>query len=163
LGVLKEHNEDQSNSMQAFLIVSVDRRNTAAEAEEVVDLALKHRSAGVVGLDLCGDPSKGDVRIFESAFRRAKAAGLKTTLHFAETPDSSSDEELQTLLSWQPDRLGHVINVKEEFQEEIKRQNIAVELCLSCNVQLNLIAGGYAAHHFGIWRHSNVPVILCVS
>jgi len=107
--------------MQAFLIVSIDRRNTAAEAEEVVDLAIKHQSAGVVGVDLCGDPSKGDIRIFESAFRRAKAAGLKMTLHFAETPGSSSDEELQTLLSWHPDRLGHVINVKEEFQEEIKR------------------------------------------
>lgn len=148
--------------MQAFLILSVDRRNTAAEAEEVVDLALKYQSTGVVGVDLCGNPAKGDVRIFTNAFHRAKSVGLKLTLHFAETEASASDEELQTLLSWQPDRIGHVIHVNDNFRKAIERQNIGVELCLSCNVHAKLITGGYADHHFATWRHSNVPLALCV-
>lgn len=163
LNLLQEHNAVQSNTMHAYLIISVDRRNTAIEAEEVVDLAIKYQTAGVVGLDLCGNPAQGNVRIFTDAFRRAKAAGLKTTLHFAETKASASDEELETLLSWQPSRLGHVIHVKEEHQEAIERQNIGVELCLSCNIHASLITGSYADHHFGMWRHSSVPVILCVS
>lgn len=162
LNLMKTHNESPTNTMRAYLILSVDRRYTAAEADEVVDLALQYRSAGVVGLDLCGNPAKGDVRIFTDAFLRAKKAGLKITLHFAETEASGTDLELQTLLSWQPDRLGHVIHVKDEFKQAIERQNIAVELCLSCNVRARMITGTYADHHFGMWRHSSVPVALSV-
>lgn len=148
--------------MRARLILSVDRRNTVAQAEEVVDLCLKYRSAGVVGIDLCGDPVKGDVRIFTDTFARAKAAGLKMTLHFAEAKASASDAELETLLSWKPDRLGHVIHVKEEYCEVIKRENIGVELCLSCNVHAKMITGTFSDHHFGMWRHTSVPVALSV-
>lgn len=162
LDVLKAHNTDSTNSMRAFLILSIDRRNTADEAEHVVDLAIKYQSAGVVGIDLCGDPAKGDVRIFGDAVARAKAAGLKVTLHFAESQLSASDTELHTLLSWMPDRLGHVIHVKDEFQAMIKQRNIGVELCLSCNVHAKMITGTYSDHHFGIWRHSTVPVALAV-
>lgn len=160
LDLLRMHNDDPSNTMRVFLIVSVDRRNTAVEAEDVVDLAIKYRSAGVVGVDLCGNPAKGDVRIFTDAFKRAKASGLKMTLHFAETEASATDLELQTLLSWQPDRLGHVIHVKDEFIEAIEREHIGVELCLSCNVYAKMIVGSYPDHHFGMWRHSSVPVAL---
>ncbi|KAF1999831.1 Metallo-dependent hydrolase [Amniculicola lignicola CBS 123094] len=160
LALLKTHNEDQANTMRAFLIISVDRRNTAAEAEEVVDLALKYRSKGIVGIDLCGNPAVGDVRIFTNAFKRAKAAGLKLTLHFAETEASATDVELETLLSWQPDRLGHVIHVKQQFRDAIEKQQIGVELCLSCNVHAKMITGTYSDHHFGTWRHSSVPVTL---
>ncbi|ORY03229.1 hypothetical protein BCR34DRAFT_573637 [Clohesyomyces aquaticus] len=160
LRLLSEHNATK-NSMQAFLIISLDRRNTPAEAQEVVDLAIKYQSDGVVGVDLCGDPARGDVGNFTNAFSRAKAAGLKITLHFAETKTSATDQELHTLLSWQPDRLGHVIHVKEKFQDIIKSQHVGLELCLSCNVHAKMITGSYPDHHFGMWRHSNVPVILC--
>ncbi|CAN9301815.1 unnamed protein product [Alternaria alternata] len=160
LDILKAHNNDANNTMRAFLILSIDRRNTVAEAEEVIDLAIEYRSAGVVGVDLCGDPAKGDVRIFGDSFARAKAAGLKITLHFAESEPSSSDLELQTLLSWQPDRIGHVIHVKEEFRKTIEQHDIGVELCLSCNVHAKMITGTYSDHHFGMWRQSSVPVAL---
>lgn len=159
LSVLTAHNATRS-SMRAFLILSIDRRNTLAEAQEVVDLAIHFQSSGVVGIDLCGDPTKGDVRIFEPAFARARAAGLKLTLHFAEADASASDAELRTLLSWKPDRLGHVIHVKDEFHTRIQDDNIGVELCLSGNVHAKMIAGSYGDHHFGRWRHTNVPVAL---
>lgn len=162
LDILDAHNKNASNAMRAFLILSVDRRNTLAEAHEVVDLAIKYKSSGVVAVDLCGDPNKGDVRIYADAFARAKTAGLKITLHFAETELSGSDDELSALLSWRPDRLGHVIHVKDEYQEIIKKENIGVELCLSCNVQAKLITGTYSDHHFGMWRQSSVPVALSV-
>jgi adenosine deaminase len=162
LDILKAHNGDANNTMRAFLILSIDRRNSIAEADQVVDLAIKYQSAGVVGVDLCGDPAKGDVRIFGDSFARAKAAGLKMTLHFAESEASASDLELQTLLSWQPNRLGHVIHVKEEFRKIIEQHGVGVELCLSCNVHAKMITGTYSDHHFGMWRHSSVPVALSV-
>lgn len=162
LDIFNAHNADARNTMRAFLILSVDRRNSLEEAQEVVDLALKYRDAGVVGIDLCGDPAKGDVRIFTEAFTRAKAAGLMVTLHFAEIEESASDLELQTLLSWKPDRLGHVIHVKDEFCAIIERENIGVEICLSCNVQARMTTGTYSDHHFGMWRKTKVPVALSV-
>ena len=162
LDILKAHNDDSRNTMRAFLILSVDRRNSIAEADEVVDLAVKFKSAGVVGVDLCGDPARGHVRIFQDSFTRAKASGLKITLHFAESKSSASDLELKTLLSWKPDRLGHVIHVKEEFRKVIEQHAIGVELCLSCNVHAKMITGTYSDHHFGVWRHSSVPVALSV-
>jgi adenosine deaminase len=162
LEILGVHNNNTSSTMHAFLILSVDRRNTVIEAEEVVDLAIKYQSSGVVGIDLCGDPAKGDVRIYANAFARAKAAGLRMTLHFAEIELSASDTELSTLLSWNPDRLGHVIHVKEDFRNIIEREKIGVEICLSCNVHAKMITGTYSDHHFGMWRHTDVPVIICV-
>lgn len=162
LNILNQHNHHGGNTMRAFLILSIDRRNTSAEAEEVVDLAIKYQSMGVVGIDLCGDPAKGDVSIFTNTFARARAANLKITLHFAEGEVSASDRELQTLLSWKPDRLGHVIHVKDEYRKIIEKENIGVELCLSCNVHAKMITGTYSDHHFGMWRHSSVPVALSV-
>ncbi|KAH8722449.1 hypothetical protein GQ44DRAFT_741659 [Phaeosphaeriaceae sp. PMI808] len=160
LDILNAHNNNAHNTMRAFLILSIDRRNTAAEAHEVVDIALKYKSAGVLAIDLCGDPTRGDVRIFANAFARAKSAGLKVTLHFAEDEVSASDVELSLLLSWRPDRLGHVIHVKEEYRQIIEKENIGVELCLSCNVHAKMITGTYSDHHFGMWRLTGVPVAL---
>lgn len=156
-------NFDQKDKMSTCLILSIDRRNTLEQAIEVVDLALTFRDRGIVGIDLCGDPSKGDVSVFPPAFVKAREAGLKITLHFAEIPASSSKEELETLLSFQPDRLGHVICVPEEVKREIQQRRVGVELCVSCNVQAELTEGGMRDHHFGKWRGGGSPVILCVS
>jgi adenosine deaminase len=162
LNILNSWNNNAANTMRAHLILSVDRRNSAAQADQVLDLCLKYQSAGVVGIDLCGDPAKGDVRIFTDTFVNAKNAGLKMTLHFAEAEVSASDTELETLLSWKPDRLGHVIHVKEKYRKIIEQENIGVELCLSCNVHAKMITGTYSDHHLGMWRHSDVPVALSV-
>lgn len=151
------------NAMSTYLILSIDRRNTLEEAMAVVDLAVQHRSRGVVGVDLCGDPSKGEVSIFKEAFRKAKMHGLKITLHFAEIPASSSLLELDTLLSFKPDRLGHVIHVPDQTKNQIEDENLGLELCVSCNVQAKLIEGGVADHHFMSWIKTKCPVILCVS
>lgn len=111
--------------MVAKLILSVDRRNSLKEANEVVDFALRHSDRvnfkkerdtlqyemGVVGVDLCGNPAAHDVSIFRSAFQRAKDCGLGVTLHFGEVNPAAKEGELEELLSWQPDRIGHVIYV----------------------------------------------------
>ena len=149
--------------MTTYLILSIDRRNSRKEAMEVVDLAIKYQSKGIVGVDLCGDPSKGDVSTFEEAFCRAQQQGLKITLHFAEIPASSSFGELNTLLSFKPDRLGHVIHVHDTIRDQILAMKLGLELCVSCNVQAKLIEGGVTDHHFISWIKTACPVILCVS
>jgi len=150
-------------SMTTSLILSIDRRDTIVEAMEVVELAIEYCDRGVVGVDLCGDPTKGDVSIFRDAFAKAKQHGLGITLHFAEVPASSTIQELETLLSFKPDRLGHLCHVPEHLKQEIIRTGCGLELCVSCNVQAKLIEGGIADHHFGFWKETNCPLALCVS
>ena len=153
----------ENTKMQTRLILSIDRRFTAIEAVEVVELAVANKPRGIVGVDLCGDPRKGNVSLYRDAFAKAKANGLGITVHFAEVPASSSDAELETLLSFEPDRLGHVINVPEKFKNEIARRKLGLELCLSCNVLARLTPGSFPDHHFGYWRDKGCPIALCVS
>ena len=148
--------------MMVHLILSIDRRNTASEAMDVVDLAMKYHSEGVVGVDLCGDPSKGEVATFREAFAKAKSHGLGITLHFAEVPGAPNTEELETLLSFEPDRLGHVIHVPDHLKDEIRRRRLGLELCISCNVKAKLTEGEVADHHFKFWKGTECPTILGV-
>ncbi|KAI6108752.1 Metallo-dependent hydrolase [Pisolithus croceorrhizus] len=120
---------------QAALIVSIDRRMSEADAKECVDLAIALRTAGrrVVGLDLCGDPAKGDVATFEKHFKRGKDAGLGVTLHIAEVgvvylhdstaclevivqAKTSTTAESLALLDWRPDRLGHATFLSDKHK-----------------------------------------------
>ena len=150
--------------MKTNLILSIDRGNdTATDALETVNLAIAHRSKGIVGIDLCGNPTKGDVSIYRSAFEKARSAGLGITVHFGETASSGSKDELETLLSYHPDRLGHVIHVPDDVKEEIEKRRLGLELCMSCNVHAKMIDGGFLDHHFGQWRWGECPVVLSVS
>ena len=153
---------NESNHMRTNLILSIDRRNNLPTAMSVVDLAAKYKSRGVVGIDLCGDPSLGDVSIFKPAFEAARTQGLKITIHFAEAPQSSTDIELWTLLSYKPDRIGHVINVPPDVKQEIIKRRLGLELCLSCNVHARMITGTYGDHHFGWWQKTGCPIALSV-
>jgi adenosine deaminase len=152
-----------SNHMKTNLILSIDRRNDAPTALSVVDLAVKYRSQGVVAIDLCGDPAVGDVSIFAPAFKAAKEQDLKITIHFAEAPQSSTPEELWKLLEFEPDRIGHVINVPDDVKEEIVKRKLGLELCLSCNVHAKMITGTYGDHHYGWWKETDCPIALSVS
>ncbi|KAK1751882.1 adenosine deaminase [Echria macrotheca] len=166
--------------MHTRLILSVDRRNTLPEAQHVLSLAEKFhspddRNVNVVALDLCGDPSAPDIYKFapvldSRAPRRRLIPTLKTTLHFAEAECSSSDAELSTLLSWQPDRIGHVIHISQTIREAIvargggtdEKRPYGLELCLSCNVHAGMISGGFEEHHFGEWwQEKDCVVVIC--
>jgi adenosine deaminase len=154
--------------LQTRLILCVDRRHDLPTASSVLDLALRHRASSdgrdgvVVGLDLCGDPTvraDGEISLFDSVFKRATAEGLPITVHFAEAEASGSKVELDTLLAWNPRRLGHVIWEDEETKKEIAKRGLCLELCLSCNVQAGMIKGSFESHHFGHWKDVQGPLI----
>lgn len=149
-------------SMRTSLLLSIDRRHSLPTALAIVSLANTLRTSGVVGIDLCGDPSVGEISSLAPAFHAARAQGLPCTLHFAEAPQSSSPEELQTLLSFAPERLGHVIHVPEDVRGEIERRKLGLELCLSCNVHAGMVVGGFGEHHFGWWWRRGCPIALSV-
>lgn len=159
--------EKKQGNLRTKLILSVDRRNSLAEAMEVVDLAAQFRDQGVVGIDLCGDPSRSGIEILQPAFEQVRRTcpDLGITLHFAEAEASGTDVELLMLLrEWKPQRIGHVIHTSERVKEEIKKypNGLGLELCLSCNVHADMVKGGFEGHHFGEWCTSWFPCILSV-
>lgn len=162
---------ERKDEMSVYLILSIDRRNSAQQAEQVVDLAISYKNRGVIGVDLCGNPLVPlDRQALSPAFQRAKQAGLRVTLHFAEVPASSSTEELQFLLDLHPDRIGHVIHLPRAIEETVHARcakgELGLELCLSCNVLAKMLPQGedsdFQHHHFGTWlKRRDVPIALC--
>ncbi|GAM84561.1 hypothetical protein ANO11243_025570 [Dothideomycetidae sp. 11243] len=159
LKTIAEHNASQSR-LVTRLILTIDRRCTAAEADAVAELAITHKGNGVVGIDIAGNPLVGDVRTFTYAMTRARTAGLGITVHFGETPQTGSDEELYALLEMQPRRLGHVIHLSDAVRAEVCKRRLGLELCLSCNVLTEMTQGGFKGHHFGSWREAGCPIAL---
>ena len=172
--------DPDTHKMTTRLILAIDRAQMSpADANEVIDLAIANRHRGVVGIDICGNPTKGDVSVFAGTMERAKRAGLALTVHFGEVSSSTLvsssktaeeeaekalESELREMLSWNPRRLGHVIHVPSGIKDEIKKRGLGLELCLSCNVHANMFNGGFADHHFGEWwGESDCVAVLCVS
>jgi adenosine deaminase len=179
LEALTQHHKTQLASstkdadlIEVHLILSIDRTMSAAEADEIVSIAASHLQPPptlsttplppprVLAIDLCGNPTKGDVSLFTPSFLRAQTLGLATTVHFAEVPSSSTETELTTLLSWSPSRLGHAINIPESHKVIIKERKLGLELCLSCNVLAEMTQGGFEGHHFGEWVATECAVAL---
>ena len=159
--------------IEVHLILSIDRTMSAAEADEIVSIAASHAQPSptppsnspfppprVLAIDLCGNPTKGDVSLFTPSFLHAQTLGLATTVHFAEVASSSTETELTTLLSWSPSRLGHAINIPESHKAIIKQRKLGLELCLSCNVLAEMTQGGFEGHHFGEWVATECAVAL---
>ncbi|KAI4732145.1 Metallo-dependent phosphatase [Aureobasidium sp. EXF-10728] len=147
------------DKLHTKLILSIDRKNTLEEASEVVNLAVKYRHLGIVGVDLCGNPAKKPISHLAPAFAKARAQDLGITLHFGEIAQEDPSE-LEELLSWHPQRLGHVIHIPASIRKTITEAKLGLEICLSCNVLCKLSQGGYAAHHFGQWWAAGVPIAL---
>ncbi|KAL5333257.1 hypothetical protein BJX70DRAFT_72428 [Aspergillus crustosus] len=154
-----------SDKISIYLILAINRDQLIDEpshAHEIINLAIANRHRGVVGVDVCGNPTKGNITLCRDAFAEAKAHGLGLTVHFAEVHSADLREEMQTMLSFNPDRLGHVIHVPDDIKMEIARRRLGLELCISCNVHAKMFDGGFLDHHFGYWRHEECPIVLCV-
>ncbi|KAG2125822.1 Metallo-dependent hydrolase [Suillus bovinus] len=145
---------------QAALIVSVDRRMSDLDVEECVSLAIemKNRGRRVVGVDVCGDPRKGDMQSFTQHLLRVKGAGLGLTVHIAECTENTTEDSL-ALLSCRPDRLGHTTFLSDELKALI-RLIPCVEICLSSNILGKLVAS-LDTHHIHYYLKNNHPIVIC--
>jgi adenosine deaminase len=115
----------------------------------VLELARQFLGSGVVGIDLCGDPAQVDIAHLAPVFEEARQVpGLGMTLHFAEAESSGSDDELDLMLSWKPDRIWHVICLSDRGKgENMKSGGMGRELCLRCKVHMGMVCGGFEGQY----------------
>ena len=142
------------------MISSVQRSWSFEQAEKSIRLAIQNRSRGVVGLDLCGDPTSGDFRRFRPLFEHAQREGLRFTCHFAE---SHGEGDLSAILECRPDRLGHCsfMHESEEMQRRVFESKIPIEACLASNINTMRLTQGAKAHPIMNWLQRKHPVVLC--
>lgn len=127
-------------SIKVCLLVSMNRHEGVEIGEEVLDVALRYRDRGVVGIDLAGDEQKYPCKPFSRVFHRARDEGLFTTVHAGEWAGASSVRDALTYL--RANRIGHGIRVIEDeaLIEQIIEQNVTLEVCPTSNLHSGVVA-----------------------
>ncbi|KAJ4814571.1 Adenosine deaminase-like protein [Rhynchospora pubera] len=139
------------------LLLSINRSEATSAAIETVNLAMEMKDMGVVGIDLSGDPTVGQWDTVLPALEHARKLGLPVTLHCGEVRNS---KEIQAMLDFNPQRLGHVCLLAEEDWERLKSLMIPVEICLTSNIMTQTIPL-IEYHHFADLYKSKHPLSLC--
>jgi aminodeoxyfutalosine deaminase len=136
-------------------------RSRPAPAMQVMGWAssARARAMGVVALGLAGPERDYPLEPFVPVFREAALRGLPANPHAGE--GSSAAMVAQTIQALNPARLGHGVSCWQDRQlvREIAQRNIALEVCLSSNIQLGLFRD-YAAHPLGSLLDAGCAVVL---
>ncbi|XP_044455488.1 N6-mAMP deaminase isoform X3 [Triticum aestivum] len=131
-----------------------------------VNLAMEMKDQGVIGIDLSGNPVVGEWETYLPALEHAKDLGIPTTIHCGEMKLELSEQqvpnrkEIQAMLDFCPQRLGHVCCLDDEEWKKLKSSMIPVEICLTSNV----MTGGAPSlelHHFADLYNAKHPLSIC--
>ena len=134
---------------QAGLIFCLAREFDARLNEIILEKAIKYRRRGVVGIDLAGSEEHAlelrpkDAERYADIYRRARAAGLKTTVHTGETPGTGADGVRAVVELLQPTRIGHGVRAAydENAMKMLRTQNVTLEICPSSNLSTRAVSG----------------------
>lgn len=106
---------------------------------EVVNLADKYRSEGVVGMDIAGDEHNYPIAPHVPAFQRAFELGIHRTVHAGETGSSESVRDAIELC--RAERIGHGYAIIDDpaVYDLVRQNDIHIECCLTSSIQTNAI------------------------
>lgn len=96
----------------------------------------------MLGIDLAGPERENvelrikDVGKYEKLFAKARAAGLKTTVHTGETKHTSVKGVIATIKRLKPDRIGHGIHAAKDKEalKLLSDNGIVLEICPTSNL-----------------------------
>lgn len=134
-------NEGMKNfNIKSGLILCIYRYHTVSEEQNwaTVKLAEKYFGRGVVGIDLAGDESKYPTELYKKFFEYAKSAKIPITCHAGEADSAKS---IATAVKLGAQRIGHGTRLieNETLMKEIRDKGIPLEVCLTSNLQTQVI------------------------
>ncbi len=149
--------------VRAGLIFCLAREFDHRLNEILVDKAIKYRRRGVVGIDLAGTENRAlelrpaDVARYRDLFQRARANGLKTTVHTGETAGTGAEGVRAVVEQLQPHRIGHGIRAAqdESVMALLRERGVVLEICPSSNLATRAVGSleelGRVLQAF--WKH----------
>lgn len=157
------------------LILCAMRQEPVQTTRRVVELALKYRGQGVVGIDLAGPELGHPPSDHASALALAREHDMPITLHAGEADAAERVEEATRLGAR---RIGHGVRLTDWLADDAGRARLAalratglhLEMCPSSNVHTGAVAS-LAEHPIGVlWHagfslsyHTDNPLISCTT
>jgi adenosine deaminase len=129
----------------AHLIICALRHLEPAVSSELARLAVAYKHRGVVGFDLAGGERGHPASAHIEAFAYARAHDLAVTVHAGE--GDGADSVRQAVHFCGANRIGHGTRLFEDasLSQYVNDRRIALEICLTSNVQTRAVAS-YDAH-----------------
>ncbi|MEW1586579.1 adenosine deaminase [Micromonospora vinacea] len=160
--VLAGFAEGTAQAVEAGLTIRVGTLLTAmrhaARSQEIAELAVRHRDAGVVGFDIAGAEAGFPPTRHLDAFEYLQRENFHFTIHAGEAFGLPS---IWQAIQWcGADRLGHGVRIVDDIAPDgslgrlaayVRDKRIPLELCPSSNVQTGAVAS-IADHPIGLLR-----------
>lgn len=123
----------------ARVIVCGIRNMDPSVSLELARLAVDYKSRGVVGFDLAGGEAGNPAELHKAAFDYAFEHGLPCTCHAGE--GAGAESVAAAMHQCHAHRIGHGTRLIEDpaLMAEAKRAGIAIECCLTSNVQTHAV------------------------
>jgi adenosine deaminase len=121
-----------AGNFSLYLLLSLKRSSTEEMAKTTVDIALRYRDRGVVGIDISDLSTEGDIRTIMPELLRAKKEGLKIAVHMGESPEEK--DQMLIINALQPDIIDHGVNLCEQAEEWVRTNHIPITLCLTSSL-----------------------------
>ena len=130
--------EPQRDDTGAAVILGINRAHGVEPAVELVQLAERYATSGVVGIGLVGD-ERHPGRTYTEVFQRVHEVGLKAVPHAGETRGPSAVTEALEVLH--ADRIGHGISATSQpgLLEELAERDVCLDVCPTSNLRLGVV------------------------
>jgi len=134
--------------VRAGLIFCLAREFDLRLNEILVEKAIRYRKRGVVGIDLAGTEKHAielrpdEVKRYRDLFARARAAGLKTTVHTGETAGTGAEGVRSVVEMLEPHRIGHGICAANDARvmDLLRERGVVLEICPSSNLATRAVS-----------------------
>jgi len=144
---------------ECTVILSLRRDTPPDVVVTTVDLAIKYKYKGVVGIDISGDSTLGDFTQLAEQVCRARKNGLPLTLHIGESQHEY--RQIEELKSLQPERVGHCVLLSDKALSWILTHRIPVEVCLTSSVLAKMTSNHQDHPWMQRWRNCGHPIAIC--
>ncbi len=150
---------EQKYGIVGRVIVTALRNNPPRESVALSELAVAMKGNGVVGFDLAGGEKGFPAADHKVAFANALRHGMACTCHAGEGDGPESVRQAVHVCGAQ--RVGHATHLIDDkkLADELNREGIALEICLTSNVQTRA-ASSYSTHPLREYYDRGMSVVL---